>query len=297
MTVRYVLLDFDGTLTAPEHITSAFLADYRMELLAAIGEGNATLWDRTLAAVEAGSPELAWMLDGYEACPIAADPYILASAVATRVLASVDRGDDLRALPNELYARLYARHRAPFRPETADVLAALHATGATLAVVSNASTGKIEARLDELLRDTPLRRALSVYGGARKFSVRGATRLSPARAAFDALPDFAPELPELGRPTWLRRGAFFDALADVWGADAGGPANTLFAGDIWELDLALPAALGCAVHLVERAAPLATHDAERAAVAKTPGASVSGDLWGVVGRVARLEPSPRPFAR
>ncbi|MDP2309657.1 MAG: HAD family hydrolase [Pseudomonadota bacterium] len=288
MTRRYILLDFDGTLTAPEHITPAFLADYRMELLAAIGEGHAALWDRTLAAVRAGSPELAWTLDGYEACPIAADPYILASAVATRVLASVDRGEDLRALPNELYARLYMRHRAPFRPEVVDVLAALHATGATLAVVSNASTGKIEGRLDELLRDTPIRRALSVYGGARKFSIRPATRETPARAAFDALPDFVPSPASDGalrRPTWLRRGAFFDALADVWGADAAGPAKTVFCGDIWELDLALPAALGCDVHLVERAAPLATHDAERTAVTMAPRASISADLWGLVERV------------
>lgn len=285
MNARYVLLDFDGTLTAPEHITAGFLADYRMELLAGIGEAHTALWDRTMAAVRGGSPHIAWMLDGYEACPVAADPYILASAVATRVLASVDRGEDLRALPNELYARLYARHRAPFRPEAADVLAALHATGATLAVVSNASTGKVESRLDELLRDTAVRRAIRVFGGARKFSVRPATVRSPARAGFDALPDFAPPTAGLARPTWLRRGAFFDALADVWGVDADAPAATLFCGDIWELDLALPAALGCAVHLVERAAPLATHDAERAAVAATPGAALSSDLRGLVERV------------
>ncbi|MES2641888.1 MAG: HAD family hydrolase [Myxococcota bacterium] len=284
MTARYVLLDFDGTLTAPEHVTAAFLADYRMEFLAGIGEAHTALWDRTMAAVLGGSPQLAWMLDGYEACPVAADPYILASAVATRVLASLDRSDDLRPLPNELYARLYTRHRAPFRPETADVLAALHATGAILAVVSNASTGKVEGRLDELLRDTPLRRAIRVFGGARKFSVRPATRATPARPTFDALPDLAPPTEGLGRPTWLRRGAFFDALADVWGQDPDGPANTLFCGDIWELDLALPAALGCAVHLVERAPPLATHEAERAAVAMTPRAGISGDLWGLVTR-------------
>ena len=284
---RYVLLDFDGTLTAPEHVTDAFLAEYRAEFLAGVGEGHAALYDRTLAAVRAASPQLGWTLDSYEACPIAADPYILASAVATRVLASIDQGDALRALPNDLYARLYTKHRAPFRPEVPDALAALHATGATLAVVSNASTGKIEARLDELLGDTALRRAIGVIGGARKFSVREATTTTPARAAFEALPDTTPRATwgALGRPTWLRRGAFFDALAAVWGADAGAPAATIFCGDIWELDLVLPAALGCAVHLVERAAPLATHDEERHAAATTPDAGFSRDLWGLVERV------------
>lgn len=285
MPVRYVLLDFDGTLTAPEHVTAAFLADYRADFLAAIGEAHTALWDRTLAALVEASPRLAWTLDGYEACPIAADPYILASSVATRVLASIDRSDDLRALPNELYARHYARHPAPIRPEVMDVFASLYATGATLAVVSNASTAKIEARLDEHLGNTPLRRAVRIIGGARKFSVRPATRDTPARAAFEALPDVlpasSPAAVALGRPTWLRRGAFFDALADVWGADPRGPATTLFCGDIWELDLALPAALGCAVHLIERAGPLGTTQAERIAVASTVGAASSRDLWGL----------------
>ena len=225
MSVRYVLLDFDGTLTAPEHVTDAFLAEYRAELLAVLAEAHGGVWDRALAAVRAASPQLAWTLDAYEACPVAADPYILASAVATRVLATLDRGDELRALPNDLYARLYSKHRAPFRPEVPAVL--------------------------------------------------------------EALPDYAPRdtWAALGRPTWLRRGAFFDALADVWGSDADGPASTIFCGDIWELDLALPSALGCAVHLVERAAPLVTHEAERAAVAMTPGAGISRDLWGLVERI------------
>ncbi len=285
MPVRYVLLDFDGTLTAPEHVTAAFLADYRADLLEVIGEAHAELWDRTLTALLTASPRLAWMLDGYEACPIAADPYILASSVAVRVLASLDRADELRSLPQDLYARHYARHPAPFRPEVMDVFASLYATGATLAIISNATTGKIEARLDEYLGNTPLRRAVRVIGGARKYSVRPATRESPARAAFEALPDIlpvdSPAAVALGRPTWLRRGAFFDALADVWGADARGPASTLFCGDIWELDLALPVALGCSVHLIERGAPLATSAAERVAVKTTFGAASSRDLWGL----------------
>ena len=104
------------------------------------------------------------------------------------------------------------------------------------------------------------------------------------RARFEALPDVV-AAPGLARPVWLRRGAFFDALADVWGADAKGPDATIFCGDIHELDLALPAALGCDTHLVERAAPLATHDAERAAVAATPGAGMSADLRGLLARV------------
>lgn len=279
--MRYVLLDFDGTLTAPDLITDAFLADYRAAFLAEIGAATAELWDRTLAAVRHGSPHLGWTLEGWEACPADADPYILASVVSTRVLASVDQADK-GALSNALYQSLYTRHAAPFRPEAEAVVRALVAKGVAVAVVSNASTGKIEARLATLLGAD--RAGVRVYGNARKFGVRPATHGGPNRARFDALPDFT-GAPGLARPTWLRRGAFFDCLAAIWGDDARGPDDTLFCGDIWELDLALPSALGCAVHLVERAAPLATHAAERAAVAATPRAEFSADLNGLLARV------------
>ena len=83
---------------------------------------------------------------------------------------------DLSALPNELYAALYVQHAAPFRPEAAEVIAALRATGATVAIVSNASTGKIEGRLAELGVS-----GLPVIGGARKFGVRPATASGPLR--------------------------------------------------------------------------------------------------------------------
>lgn len=281
MRYRYILLDFDGTLTAPDRITEAFLGAYRSEFLARVGQEHAALWDRTLAAVRFGSPHLGWMLEGYEACPAAADPYVLASAVSDRMLASLDRRD-LAHVPGELYVALYGAFEAPFRPEFPEVLAALRATGATVAIISNASTGKITTRLNQQVGAVAA--DLPVIGGARKFGVRPATRTTPTRARFDALPDVT-ACPGLARPTWLRRGAFFDALADVWGADADAPAATIFAGDIWELDLALPAALGCHVHLVERAAPLATHEAERATVAATPGAGFSADLRGLLARV------------
>lgn len=283
MRYRYVLFDFDGTLTDPGPISPAFLQAYRAAFLARVGEEHAHLWDRTQAAVLVGAPQLAWTLEGYEACSAAADPYILASVVADRVLASIDR-TDLRGLGGELYASLYTEHAAPFRPEAAEVLGALHAAGVTLAVISNASTGKIEARLDALLGPGPVRSAIGVKGGARKFGVRPATRETPTRAAFEALPDVTGAI-GLGRPSWLRRGAFFDALADVWGQDAAGPRDTLFIGDIWELDLVLPAALGCGVHLVRRAPPLPTHESELAAVHATPNAAFSDDLHGVLARV------------
>jgi hypothetical protein len=71
-------------------------------------------------------------------------------------------------------------------------------------------------------------------------------------------------VPALDRPVYLRRGAYFEALC----ATTFPMEQTLVCGDIWELDLALPAALGAQVHLIERAAPFATYRYERERLAK-----------------------------
>ena len=50
MSVRFVLLDFDGTLTDPSVVTDAFMADFRKEFLVETG-APAEVWDETEAAV------------------------------------------------------------------------------------------------------------------------------------------------------------------------------------------------------------------------------------------------------
>ena len=73
------------------------------------------------------------------------------------------------------------------------------------------------------------------------------------------------------------------ALGKVWRGDAAnGPRTTLVCGDIWELDLALPDALGCAVHLIERGAPYSTYAYELDAMTQARRGSSSGDLNGLL---------------
>ena len=43
--------------------------------------------------------------------------------------------------------------------------------------------------------------------------------------------------------------------------------DTVFCGDTWEMDLAMPYALGANVHLLDRAAPFETYPYERQALA------------------------------
>ena len=79
-----------------------------------------------------------------------------------------------------------------------------------------------------------------VHGRAKKYVVDG---------DFDAVPEHL-DLPGLSRPVLLRRKQYHDVLAKLLG-DAGlGWGDLAVVGDIFELDLALPLAMGATVGLV-----------------------------------------------
>ena len=59
--------------------------------------------------------------------------------------------------------------------------------------------------------------------------------------------------------------------------------QTVFCGDTWEMDLAMPYALGAKVHLLDRAAPFETYCYERQAVAAyADRGKTSADLSGLL---------------
>ena len=79
-----------------------------------------------------------------------------------------------------------------------------------------------------------------VHGFAKKFDLEPAWEGAPAEL----------EIPGLGRPVLLRRRTYHDMLAKVL-AEAGSTFEELtVVGDIFELDLALPLALGAKIGLV-----------------------------------------------
>jgi len=135
------------------------------------------------------------------------------------------------------------------------------------------STAVIIERLKELLANgTSLADKISVQSDAGKLRVceldwdDKTSSLSPeAKARFGALPvawDGSERAKSIGRPIYLRRGGYFDAISRVFGGDFTLLPNTVFCGDILEMDLALPHARGANVHLVDRAAPFNTYQHE-----------------------------------
>jgi phosphoglycolate phosphatase-like HAD superfamily hydrolase len=292
--LRYVVLDFDGTCTQIELVQAGFLAAYQARLEQSNGCAPGALspaWDAALARVRAASPDAGWTLHGAPStAPAAADPYILAGEASALMM----RDGAIRQVPADAYARAYAAHPAPWRPEVPEVLAALVERGLEIGFISNADQLAVEAQLTDLLHaDRALRRRIAVHGGAAKFTLGelpiGAAGPGAAhRERFEQL-DGARRTAGTVRPIYLRRGAYFDALCGLWrelGATGFPIADTLVCGDIWELDLAMPHALGAHVHLIRRAPPFDTYLYEIAQLASP--ADATTDLRGLLDHVDRL---------
>ena len=248
-----VVLDFDGTLTDADAHAPAFHAASAREIARLLAWDDATLrreWSRALAAVTALPEDAAWVVDGRGVCPARVDPYVIANSVTHRLLAEHRPGLTGDALVAEVLAIHHAAYHGvppPFRPDARRVLEALVGSGRAVRVVSNSRTQAIERLLDSLA--SPVRDRVVVRGNAGKFSVC-ATAVPDAR--FEALPETVDGW-DGGRPILLRRGRYFDVLRAMWDETGAGPASTLVVGDVFELDLAMPAALGAHVHLVTRA--------------------------------------------
>ncbi|WP_141617063.1 HAD family hydrolase [Myxococcus sp. AB036A] len=250
MAIACVVLDFDGTFTDVAAESAPFLRHFRQGLAAALGEDLEAAWEEEVAALRAGADALGWDLGGRVVAPATADPYLTATCAAHRLMQRFGQGQDEARrsdVVQKLYREAYAHSATAFKPEAKEVLEALVATGLPVTVVTNAHTDLVEKKLDQLAPKG--REKLTVSGDARKFL------LDPpdtADARFTAVPETQTLDGVLRRPVYLRRGRYFEALKRVWESTGTTPEQTLVAGDIYELDLALPAALGAHVQLVAR---------------------------------------------
>jgi hypothetical protein len=181
---------------------------------------------------------------------------------------------------------------APWREEALDTFSRLVEHGVQLHFVSNTSTAFISWRLRDLFGDhNPVTAKISVQSDAGKFRIcelnwdDQAAVSAEAKRRFQSLPVAYGEkpIPETERPIYLRRGAYFEAICRVLDGDFDALTNTVFCGDIWEMDLAMPYALGAKVHLLDRAAPFDTCPYERRAlVGYGDRGKTSADLSGLL---------------
>jgi phosphoglycolate phosphatase-like HAD superfamily hydrolase len=254
MAIGCVVLDFDGTFTDVVAEGAPFVRDFKSHLAELLGKDPSSVeaaWREEEAAVLAGAHAFGWDVGGRVVAPATADPYLLSNCVARQLMGRFgvlpDPAERHEAL-QMLYREAYKLTGTAFKPEAKEVLEALLATGLPIWVVTNAHTDLVEAKLDRLAPKG--RERLRVKGDARKYLIEDPPSVDARFAALPETISFSPEL--LPRPVYLRRGRYYEALRDIWSQTGTGPESTLVAGDIYELDLVLPAALGAHVQFVAR---------------------------------------------
>ncbi|MGH9887329.1 MAG: HAD hydrolase-like protein, partial [bacterium] len=127
-----------------------------------------------------------------------------------------------------------------FRPGAAEALRGLRGTPTW--IVTNSDTATVAEKLAALDRESPGVAWLTtrVRGHARKFDVDDGWAGAPESLA----------VPGLDRPVLLRRRHYHAILEAVLEEAGAGIADLIVIGDIFELDLAMPLALGARVGLV-----------------------------------------------
>lgn len=274
MTV--LVLDFDGTMTDAEAEGAPFRDGYLEDLCMLVGRqpgdpeitAIAEAVESEIAAAPAAYPFL-WM--SRAVAPATVDPYLRMVPIANRILdrfgampGAHDRG---RLLGGVLYKYNYAKTlgHPVFRANAGATLAALATTPTW--IVTNSDTHAVAGKILSLASSAPEAATLAsrVRGQARKFDVSDEWEGVPGELA----------IPGLERAVLLRR-AHYHGILKALLDDAGATfADLVVVGDIFELDLAMPLALGARVGLVASAR---TPPYERAFVEAHPRARVITDL-------------------
>ncbi len=275
--ITNIVMDFDGTCTQIPLIYEAFLAQYLVGLnttvLAQAPIMKAEWWEAQ-QEVRKHSPTAPWTIKTAPASPAAADPYILAYECAQHVL----RKKQIKAdIPLSVFQNAASNNMAPWRNEARSVFDTLLKHGIHISFISNTDSATIYERLKALFAVETIEqlpKGISVMSGASKYAIAellwDSSIPHQAQEAFGKVPAVHADM-GIYRPVYLRRGYYFEAISAALGHNMDRLLSTVFCGDIWEMDLAMPHALGANIHLIERAAPFDTYPYERNAVLAAKG--------------------------
>jgi hypothetical protein len=250
-----IALDFDGTMTDAEAEGEPFVTGYLEDLEALVGAETPAAKAKVAAIVAEVRAELVtaperhpFKWKGKAVAPASVDPYLRMVPIADRIFDRfdafanhVDRG---RLTGGVLYKHNYARTkgRPVFRDGAADVIAGL--AGTETFVVTNSHTQAVAekiALLDAQRGGGCAWLAERVRGEAQKFEIDDAWTGVPAELTVPGLSS---------RNVLLRRRRYHDRLKELLDEVGATWTDLTVVGDIFELDLALPLALGARVVLV-----------------------------------------------
>lgn len=286
MAIKDVILDFDGTCTVIPEIQERFLEQYLIQLNKLVFATVPILpveWAEALQFIRDHSPQFGWTFATTPAAPAAADPYILAYESTKHLLRVRKMPDD--AIPKEVFVNAAGANPAPWRCEAKEVFEELLAKHICITFISNTSSTTIVKRLEELFSPSQVPKGISVKSDANKYRI---AELLPESKLPSSLQEWFNGLPAsyettIGRPAYLRRAFYFEALCAALDNNWDRIPTTVVCGDIWEMDLAMPFALGTNIHLIERAAPFGTYKYESDKTQAEPHrAKISKDLTGLL---------------
>jgi hypothetical protein len=214
------------------------------------------------AAMLAAPADHGYPWNGRLVAPASVDPYLRMVPVANAILdefKAFEHPIDRARLHQILFRYNYDKTRAQpcFRAGAHEFLASL--AGTETYVVTNSDTEAVRGKLETLDGGGGALRWLvpRVHGYAQKFEIDDTWADGPADLA----------VPGLTRPVLTRRRRYHDRLRGILDAAGAGWSDLTVFGDIFELDLAMPLALGARVGL---AANARTPAYEREFVAAAP---------------------------
>ena len=246
---RLIVLDFDGTLTDAEREGAPFRDGYLEDVAILAARPVAEI--RELAArFEAEVAEhlgrYGWLYEGNIVAPASVDPYLRAMPVTRLILDEFgvfrDENERNRILEGILYKYNYAKTDIVFRDGAEATLQALRAHDTW--VVSNSHTDPIRNKIAILGKKPDGSCSLDwlldrVLGSAKKYVIDDTLEAVPRSMS----------LPGLERPVLLRRGPYYGVLERLRQQAGVGWEDVVVVGDIFELDLCLPFAMGAEVAL------------------------------------------------
>jgi len=249
MKKKIWIFDFDGTVTDSEEEGKPYIQKYQEYLcllLKMTSEQLSPLLKTELAEITAHPDDYGLRYKGRIVAPALADPYLRMQAMAGRIFDRLkiflpDR--DRECLLNFLYAIDYDFSGTCFKDGAKPMLRELCSTEKILVyIVTNSGTDSVRKKIMTLSGgDTGLYNlGERVIGGAGKFRLGEQPEQLAETMTLDGL----------SRPVYLRRSSYYDVLNKLRDQHGVGWEDLTVIGDIFELDLALPFALGARIGLV-----------------------------------------------
>lgn len=263
---RLVVFDFDGTCTDAEEEGKGFVAAVIATLSLLTSRLESTiraLYDEIEQQILAEPSKYDWVIDGIAVCPGTLDPYLRSSHVARKLLANLGYSEadviKIMRIVGERFNDHYTQGGIAIRPGIPDLLRDIKAEpNLALAIVTNSNTRAVWGKLIKAFWPTSFDfTTIRVVGGAKKYVIGDASIVPESEIPREMMEGFG-NVPEtlnikgLHRPVQLRRPYYYGTINKLCIEAGVSQENVTVIGDVVEMDLILPHALGsrfgCAVN-------------------------------------------------